>query len=1131
MKPLDPFRPDMFALLEPNVRSGFRLARLEVFNWGTFHNRVWGLDLQGDNALLTGDIGSGKSTLVDAVTTLLVPAQKITYNKAAGAEARERTLRSYVLGHFRTERGGSGLAARPVALRDANTYSVILARFVNEALRQTVTLAQVFWLKDAQGQPARLYIVADAALSIAEHFSGFGTEIGQLRKRLRGLAAVETYDAFPAYGAAWRRRFGIENEQALDLFYQTVSMKSVGNLTEFVREHMLEAFAVEPRIAALIGHFDDLNRAHDAVLKAKAQIARLAPLVADGDAHTTLSSGRQELLACREVLHPWFASQKLDLLVKRLAGLDGDLTRIAARIAKDVEQRNRQRAERDDLKRAIADNGGDRIERIKQEIAAQQREKDERLRRARQYDDLAAAIDMPGVSDVDGFLANQGAFAAATEAAEAGRAENQNALTETSVEFRDLKTQHAELASELASLRKRRSNIPRRMLDLRAELCSASGLAEDALPFIGELIQVRPEERAWEGAIERLLHNFGLSILVADSHYAKVSEWVNRTHLGERLVYFRVRAQGGSAGADHGTLHPASLVRKVAVKPDSGFYGWLEGELAKRFDYACCDSLDDFRRERQAITRTGQIKAGADRHEKDDRHRVDDRSRYVLGWSNEDKIAALEATSRGVEARMGAIAGRIGELQKNLKALQSRLDALQKLAVFESFRDLDWRPAVSEIERLERERRELEAAADVLRALQGQLATLEEAMATTEDDLRAGGADQARLEEKRGQAKLLITDCETALSAIDSDAAGALFAKLEAMREEVPGPKTLTVESCDNRERDMRDWLQARIDAEDKKISRLAEKIVRAMEEYRGAYPLDAQEADASVAAVGEYRAMLDRLAADDLPRFESRFKTLLNENTIREVANFQSQLNRERQTVRERINAINGSLSDIDYNPARYIVLEAEATTDAEIRDFQQDLRACTEGSLTGSEEETYSEAKFLQVRRIIERFRGREGTAELDRRWTAKVTDMRGWFTFSASERWREDDREHEHYSDSGGKSGGQKEKLAYTVLAASLAYHFGLEAGAASARSFRFVVIDEAFGRGSDESARYGLELFQRLGLQLLVVTPLQKIHIIEPYVSNVGFVHNEEGRLSMLRNLSIEEYRAEQAARRA
>ena len=138
-----------------------------------------------------------------------------------------------------------------------------------------------------------------------------------------------------------------------------------------------------------------------------------------------------------------------------------------------------------------------------------------------------------------------------------------------------------------------------------------------------------------------------------------------------------------------------------------------------------------------------------------------------------------------------------------------------------------------------------------------------------------------------------------------------------------------------------------------------------------------------------------------------------------------------------------------------------------------------------------------------------------------------------FAASERWKDDDREHEHYSDSGGKSGGQKEKLAYTILAASLAYQFGLEIleqrGETRSRSFRFVVIDEAFGRGSDESAQYGLQLFKQLNLQLLIVTPLQKIHIIEPFVASVGFVQNDEGRDSKLRNLTIEEYRAEKALR--
>ena len=300
---------------------------------------------------------------------------------------------------------------------------------------------------------------------------------------------------------------------------------------------------------------------------------------------------------------------------------------------------------------------------------------------------------------------------------------------------------------------------------------------------------------------------------------------------------------------------------------------------------------------------------------------------------------------------------------------------------------------------------------------------------------------------------------------------------------------------------------------------------------------------DAAIEAAGEYRKLLSQLALDDLPHFEAQFKALLKENTIRELANFSSQLRRERETIKERIDLINLSLVQIDYNPGRFILLQAQTTPNPEVRDFQVDLRNCLDGSLSGDaagaqttlqmqEDAQYSEAKFLQVKAIIERLRGRTGQTDSDRRWAANVTDVRNWFVFAASECWREDKREHEHYSDSGGKSGGQKEKLAYTILAASLAYQFGLDWTADSqkgegqrARSFRFVVIDEAFGRGSDESAQYGLELFKKLDLQLLIVTPLQKIHIIEPFVASVGFVQNDEGRDSKLRNLSIQEYRAE------
>lgn len=1103
--------------------AGFRLKRLEVLNWGTFDQRVWTLELDGKNSLLTGDIGSGKSTLVDAVTTLLVPAQRVAYNKAAGGDTRERTLRSYVLGHYKSERAEVGGSAKPVALRDYNSYSVILAVFHNSGFGKTVTLAQVFWLKDGQGQPTRFYVGCERQLSIKRDFGGFGRDIANLKKRLRG-EEMKIFESFPPYGAWFRRRFGIENEQALELFHQTVSLKSVGNLTGFVRTHMLEPFEVASRIDALIGHFDDLNRAHEAVLKAKDQVERLEPLVADCDRYGELEQAVRQLRGCRDALRPWFAGLKLELLGQRLGRLEEELKRHNARIEGLVEERRLLQGRERELRRSIAENGGDRIERIGEEIRRCEAELQRKRRRFERYAELMEALAMYAADSVGAFLVQRKKCTAMLEEEAAGEARVQNELNEAGVEFRLKREEHDRLQTEIRGLKARRSNIDEKQVAIRRTLCRDLGFAENDMPFIGELIRVREEERDWEGAAERLLRSFGLSLLVPEKHYSQVAGWVDENNLKGRLVYYRVRP---ARMAELPQLHPDSMVHKLAVKPDSPFFSWLESEVYRRFDLACCSRPEQFRRETRAITRAGQIKARGERHEKDDRHRLDDRSRYVLGWSNEAKIAALADKARLLEAQLAGTGAEIARLQDLQKTAKFRLEMLSKLDEYHDFIEMDWQPSAVKIAGLKDERDRLEAASDILKLLTDQLQATEEKLRKIEQQLELNRNVCAKTEQKITDVTTLQQQTREVVDTAQPEHTGH-FILLGTLREEALGEQQLSVESCDNREREMRDWLQVRIDNEDRKIARLRDRIIDAMRTYSTIYDLETREVDVSVEAAADYRTMLLQLQADDLPRFEMRFKELLNENTIREVANFQSQLARERETIKERIGRINESLTRIDYNPGRYIVLEAAPVIDADVRVFREELLACTEGSLTGSDDAQYSEAKFLQVRRIIERFRGREGRSELDRRWTAKVTDVRNWFAFAASERWREDESEFEHYTDSGGKSGGQKEKLAYTVLAASLAYQFGLEWGAVRSRSFRFVVIDEAFGRGSDESAQYGLQLFAQLNLQLLIVTPLQKIHVIEPFVSGVGFVHNADGQASTLRNLTIEEYRQEKEA---
>jgi uncharacterized protein YPO0396 len=309
-----------------------------------------------------------------------------------------------------------------------------------------------------------------------------------------------------------------------------------------------------------------------------------------------------------------------------------------------------------------------------------------------------------------------------------------------------------------------------------------------------------------------------------------------------------------------------------------------------------------------------------------------------------------------------------------------------------------------------------------------------------------------------------------------------------------------------------------------------AQRALRRMGEFRGRYPVETIEFDDTLASAGEYRRLHDQVANDDLPRFEDDFKNYLNQNTIRDIAGFFAQLNKQRTLIEERVATINDSLTSIDYNPGRYIRLVPDRSPNLDVRNFISDLRACTDNVVgAGNESGQYSEQKFLQVKQILDRFKGREQLSDIDRAWTQRVTDVRNWFVFSASERWRSDDTEYENYTDSGGKSGGQKEKLAYTVLAASLAYQFKLDWGAKRSRAFRFVVIDEAFGRGSEESTRFALRLFTKLGLQLLIVTPLQKIHVIEPHVSAVGYVDNLQGNYSRLQGMTIEEYRRQRSDR--
>src|SRR5690606_21676368 len=119
---------------------------------------------------------------------------------------------------------------------------------------------------------------------------------------------------------------------------------------------------------ALIQHFEDLTSAHNAVLKAERQITLLTPLVENCHRRASLNQERQEFVQCRDGLKVYFSTLKKTLLEKKLENLSQDRTRLNRSIEKIDIDLQEKRSSISDVENSIADNGGDRLERLSIDI-------------------------------------------------------------------------------------------------------------------------------------------------------------------------------------------------------------------------------------------------------------------------------------------------------------------------------------------------------------------------------------------------------------------------------------------------------------------------------------------------------------------------------------------------------------------------------------------------------------------------------------------------------------------------------------------------------------------------------------------------------------------------------------------
>ena len=559
-------------------KAGFRLQYMEVFNWGTFNEKVFRINPQGNNSLLTGANASGKSTYIDALLTLIVPAKKDRfYNQSSGVEKKgDRTEETYVLGHYGNiqEEGKSSTSTQK--LRNTNTYSVILASFSNTDQKQ-ITLFQVRWFSN--NELRRQFGIAHVPLEIEKDFFDFDAK-GLWKRRLDKVynanttkKRIEFIDGPTAYAERISYLFGMRSVKALSLFNQVVGVKILEDLDEFIRTNMLEEQYAETEFIQLKESFLTLMDAKNNIEKAKEQIKQLIPINDIANKLNKIENDLQQLEHSKEMSVYWFAKKGVELGKSELEKCKEELERLKDALTELRRKEDLLKQDERTISIAIEkDEVGSKIKDLEKEIRQLERLRDIRKSKLDDYNKIAQSIELSNNPSEETFNANR-------EKAKYLKQSTQQNIDVENENLRALKNKDDELTKSIEdlvntiqTLQKNKNNIAIREAEIRDEIITHIGASREEIPFIGELIKVKEDELVWEASVEKVLHNFALRLIVPPKYYSQINLYVNSHNLRGRIRYDKYEERDYLKNFRQKAINKKSLVHKIDIKPKTDYY-------------------------------------------------------------------------------------------------------------------------------------------------------------------------------------------------------------------------------------------------------------------------------------------------------------------------------------------------------------------------------------------------------------------------------------------------------------------------------------------------------------------------------------------------------------------------------
>ena len=1108
------------------------LTAIKLINWHYFVNET--IRLRG-STLLTGDNGSGKSTILDAVQFALVAdLRKVRFNVAAHDDTN-RDLKGYL--RCRTGRddpkGGDGQGY----LRDGDFTSYVALEFHDTTRRDYFVVGVA--VDTFAGEPdTPQFFRAAGPLDDTWFLQGDRPlSASEFRAALRQRRDGEVFGSAAAYRTALRAMLGHLDDRFFTLVVKALGFQPITDIRKFVYDYVLDEREV--KIDVMLENFRQY-REYDALVRTtKEKLARLDEINAKYAQKTDVefTAAVQEYVILRAGQEA--SQEELGLLRSKHADAErsrAELQRQQELLRKDISQLEndlqdlRDARARNDaylalqaldsqletLRRELADLE-QRIERLvagaRHEIAALAtirrlaQEKAAQLGLGPDDTPLLAVVDdatarlhplaqgeFPGPASTETSMsgtqtAGGPAFPDAGAASAAGVALNAalQQLNDRAVlqdhklkeEQEALQAEKRELESVLEDLRRRKIRYPAAVEALRGAIRRhLDGLEAKVLC---EMIDV-PSER-WQNAVEGYLNTQRFDLFVPPEAFDAALAVYERSKMelhiesvglvnSEALLRSRPVANPGSLAEEVVTQDPAARA----------YIDRLLGRVMK------CENEQELKKYAVAITPTCMTYRNHTARQIEFRvYEVP----YIGARAVARQMELKQKRWDDVQTRLAEIAdsrrvcGEFLSLVRGREAARLLEEAWPRVARLREVR--------AAIRQKEDERAQIDLGS--LHALQAAIAAKEMELAaargTLEDTTRAEARAMSELEHLASEiarAEEQWQERERALQA---------YVREHPETEEPGSTRYAEARRSRSNQVIVQNYTQSRQGLLTQ-ADNLAKELVHLRWDYNTRYQFGGAPDDPRNDA---YEAEYRKLAESELPAYEEKIAHARAAAEEEFKEHFIFRLQENIHLAKQEFDNLNRVLRDIPFGEDHYQFVYAPQREYRNFYDMIMDEYAMEGQTLFGGQFQEKHGATLGELFRLILDVPP-EQQAENIRRFTDYRTyldyDIKihhaGGETSSFSKVARE-------------KSGGESQTPYYVAIVASF---LQLYRPGQNPHTVRLMMFDEAFNRMDPDRAEHTLEFIRRLGLQVLAAAPTDKCEIIAPYVETTLLVMRDGHR---------------------